>query len=93
VLREAGLDVQQRPDGRLEVGVTGRSVSDASEVSRLLGERGLWVHHLAPAGGDLESAFLEITAGGGLDDPARANAAPPPSEAGSAGSAESRGVR
>lgn len=68
VLREAGFGVQPRPDGRLEVGVTGRAVDDPAEVNRLLGERGLWVQHLAPIGGDLESAFLEITAGHGLDD-------------------------
>jgi ABC-2 type transport system ATP-binding protein len=71
VLREAGFDVQPLTDGRLEVGATGRPVDEPAEVNRLLGERGLWLQHLAPVGGDLESAFLEITAGHGLgDDPA-----------------------
>jgi ABC-2 type transport system ATP-binding protein len=68
VLRQAGLDVQPLPDGRLEVGTTGTAVTDAAALNRLLGDHGLWLHHLAPAGGDLESAFLEITAGGGLDE-------------------------
>jgi hypothetical protein len=68
VLRQAGLDVQPLPDGRLEVGTTGPAVTDPAALNRLLGDHGLWLHHLAPAGGDLESAFLEITAGGGLDE-------------------------
>jgi ABC-2 type transport system ATP-binding protein len=68
LLRQAGFDVQPSADGRLEVGATGRPVSDASELTRLLGEHGLWVSHLAASGRDLESAFLEITAGQGLDD-------------------------
>jgi ABC-2 type transport system ATP-binding protein len=68
VLQQAGFDVQTLPDGRLEVGSAGRQVADASELNRLLGEHGVWLHHLAPAGGDLESAFLEITAGHGLGD-------------------------
>jgi ABC-2 type transport system ATP-binding protein len=69
VLRQAGLDVQPVGDGRLEVGTTGQHVGDPAMLTRLLGEHGVWLHHLAPAGGDLESAFLEITAGGGLGDP------------------------
>jgi hypothetical protein len=68
VLRQAGLDVQPMPDGRLEVGATGTPVSDPAQLNRLLGEHGVWLHHLAPAGGDLESAFLEITSGHGLGD-------------------------
>jgi ABC-2 type transport system ATP-binding protein len=68
VLRQAGLDVQPLPDGRLEVGTTGTAVSDPAALNRLLGDHGLWLHHLAPAGGDLESAFLEITSGGGLGE-------------------------
>jgi ABC-2 type transport system ATP-binding protein len=74
VLRQAGLDVQPLPDGRLEVGATGRPVDDPATLTRLLGEHGVWLHHLAPAGGDLESAFLEITSGGGLDDPTNGGA-------------------
>jgi ABC-2 type transport system ATP-binding protein len=68
VLRQAGLDVQPMPDGRLEVGTTGPPVDDPATLTRLLGEHGVWLHHLAPAGGDLESAFLEITSGGGLGE-------------------------
>jgi ABC-2 type transport system ATP-binding protein len=74
VLRQAGLDVQPLPDGRLEVGASGRPVDDPATLTRLLGEHGVWLHHLAPAGGDLESAFLEITSGGGLDDPTNGGA-------------------
>jgi ABC-2 type transport system ATP-binding protein len=67
-LRDAGFDVRSLPDGRLEVGSTGRPVDDPSALNRLLGERGVWVHHLSAAGADLESAFLEITAGHGLGE-------------------------
>jgi ABC-2 type transport system ATP-binding protein len=67
-LRAAGFDVQPLPDGRLEVGSTGQAVADPSALNRLLGENGVWVNHLSTAGGDLESAFLEITAGHGLGE-------------------------
>jgi ABC-2 type transport system ATP-binding protein len=66
VLRDAGYDVYGLPDGRLQVGTTGRRLDDAAIVTRLLGERGLWVRELAPIANDLESAFLEITSGQGL---------------------------
>ncbi|MEU2666969.1 ATP-binding cassette domain-containing protein [Micromonospora sp. NPDC007220] len=36
-------------------------VDDATEVSRTLGEAGLWVRELTPLRPDLESAFLELT--------------------------------
>ena len=68
VLREAGLDAYALPDGRLQVGTTGRRVDDPATISRLLGERGIWVSELSPVAADLESAFLEITRGQGLDD-------------------------
>ncbi len=68
VLREAGYDVYGLPDGRLQVGTTGRRVDDPATVTRLLGERGLWVSELTPVAADLESAFLEITRGQGLGD-------------------------
>ncbi len=74
VLEQAGYDVQPQPDGRLLVGTTGRPVGDAADLNRLLGERGLWVRELTPVAADLESAFLEITAGqdlGSGPDPAR----------------------
>jgi ABC-2 type transport system ATP-binding protein len=68
VLRDAGFDVYGLPDGRLQVGTTGRPVDDPSVVSRLLGEQGMWVRELTPIAANLESAFLEITRGQGLDD-------------------------
>ncbi|MFG2008416.1 ABC transporter ATP-binding protein [Micromonospora sp. NPDC048868] len=44
-------------DDHLVVG----GVDDATEVSRTLGEAGLWVRELTPLRPDLESAFLELT--------------------------------
>ena len=70
VLREAGYDVHGLPDRRLQVGSTGRPVTDAAALTRLLGGHDLWVHELTPVAADLESAFLEITEGGGLGGPA-----------------------
>ncbi|HET8615204.1 MAG TPA: ABC transporter ATP-binding protein [Actinomycetales bacterium] len=67
-LRQAGFDVQPLPDGRLEVGVTGRPVDDPSALTELLGRSGQWVSHLSVAAADLESAFLQITAGHGLGE-------------------------
>ncbi len=68
VLRDAGYDVYGLPDGRLQVGTTGKRLDDAAIVTRLLGERGIWVRELSPIAADLESAFLEITKGQGLGD-------------------------
>ncbi|WP_460459285.1 ABC transporter ATP-binding protein [Angustibacter peucedani] len=68
VLREAGYDVYGLPDGRIQVGTTGKRLEDPALVTRLLGERGLWVSELSPVAADLESAFLEITRGQGLGD-------------------------
>jgi ABC-2 type transport system ATP-binding protein len=61
VLRDAGYDVYGLPDGRLQVGTTGRRVEDPAVLTRLLGERGLWLRELTPQAADLETAFLEIT--------------------------------
>jgi ABC-2 type transport system ATP-binding protein len=61
VLRGAGYDVYGLPEGRLQVGGTGRRVEDPATLTRLLGERGLWVRELRPQAADLETAFLEIT--------------------------------
>ncbi len=66
VLHEAGYDVLGLVDRRLQVGVTGRHVQDPAVVTRLLGERGIWVREITPLAADLESVFLQITAGGGL---------------------------
>src|ERR671921_1387165 len=65
VLRDAGYDVYGLPDGRLQVGTTGRRVEDPATLTRLLGEQGLWLRELQPQAADLESAFLEITGGNG----------------------------
>ncbi|MFG1800037.1 ABC transporter ATP-binding protein [Micromonospora carbonacea] len=67
LLRSADLMVDERPD-HLVVG----GVSDAGEVSRLLGEQGLWVRELVPLRPDLESVFLELTDGGTHDGEAGA---------------------
>lgn len=76
VLREAGYDVYGLPDGRLQVGATGRRLDDPAIVTRLLGERGIWLTELTPIAADLESAFLEITRGQGLGDPVGEQARP-----------------
>jgi ABC-2 type transport system ATP-binding protein len=34
---------------------------DAADISRVLGEQGLWVRELAPEHADLESVFLRLT--------------------------------
>jgi ABC-2 type transport system ATP-binding protein len=79
VLSEAGYDVHALPDARLQVGTTGRPVLDAADLSRLLGERGLWVRELTPVAADLETAFLEITQGQGLGEtPGSPSAQPAP---------------
>ncbi|MEV1332038.1 ATP-binding cassette domain-containing protein [Micromonospora costi] len=59
LLRDAGLPVDALTD-HLVVG----EVSDATVVSRLLGEQGLWVRELTPLRPDLESVFLELTGEG-----------------------------
>ncbi|MFF3865495.1 ABC transporter ATP-binding protein [Micromonospora sp. NPDC001898] len=56
LLRQAGLPVDERAE-HLVVG----GVPDAGEISRLLGEQGLWVRELVPLRPDLESVFLELT--------------------------------
>ncbi len=71
VLREAGYDVYGLPDGRIQVGTTGKRLDDPAILTRLLGERGMWVSQLTPVAADLESAFLEITRGQGLSDGSR----------------------
>lgn len=56
VLIAGGLQV--RPEGQTLL-VSG--AQDAGQVARLLGEAGLWVHHLSSAQRDLETVFLELT--------------------------------
>jgi len=69
VLAEAGYDVHPGPDGRLQVSRTEPpGAADPAQLNRLLGERGLWARELTPVAADLESAFLEITAGQGLGE-------------------------
>jgi ABC-2 type transport system ATP-binding protein len=80
VLRDAGYDVYGLPDGRLQVGTTGRRVDDPATITRLLGERGLWLRELRREAADLESAFLEIVGadGGAAAGPARPPTSGPP---------------
>ncbi len=61
--------VRVRRDGDTLV-VTG--VADPADVSRVLGQHGLWVRELTAVHGDLETAFLSLTG----DEPA--GLAPPP---------------
>jgi ABC-2 type transport system ATP-binding protein len=57
VLRQAALAVE-RVDGHLSVTVPAERAAD---VSRLLGERDLWVSELRPEERNLEELFLELT--------------------------------
>jgi ABC-2 type transport system ATP-binding protein len=56
LLRAAELTVVGHPDHLV---VT--DVADATQISRLLGEQGVWLRELTPLRPDLESVFLELT--------------------------------
>ncbi|MEV1146033.1 ABC transporter ATP-binding protein [Micromonospora sp. NPDC049799] len=56
LLRAADLTVVGHPDHLV---VT--DVADATQISRLLGEQGVWLRELTPLRPDLESVFLELT--------------------------------
>ncbi|MGN9808330.1 ABC transporter ATP-binding protein [Micromonospora sp. BQ11] len=56
LLQAAGLTVVGHPDHLV---VT--DVADATQISRLLGEQGVWLRELTPLRPDLESVFLELT--------------------------------
>lgn len=56
LLRAAGLPVAEQPD-HLVV----RELGDPTEISRTLGEQGLWVSELTRLTPDLESVFLQLT--------------------------------
>jgi ABC-2 type transport system ATP-binding protein len=62
--------VRVRDDGDALI-VSG--VADPSDVSRVLGQHGLWVRELTAVHGDLESAFLSLTG----DEPAGLGPPPP----------------
>jgi ABC-type multidrug transport system ATPase subunit len=64
VLTDHGLAVTADADQLLVDGV-----DDPAEVTRQLAERGLYVSELVPVRAGLESVFLELTAGEGLDGP------------------------
>ncbi|MBN8868566.1 MAG: ABC transporter ATP-binding protein [Solirubrobacterales bacterium] len=59
-LEAAGLSVDDRGEGCLSVR---GSVSDDSEITRLLGEAGIWLRGLGRERPDLERVFLELTEG------------------------------
>ncbi len=61
VLAAAGLTVRQERDALLVSGA-----EQASQITRMLAERGQFLSGLSPVGADLESAFLQITEGEGL---------------------------
>ena len=60
-LTAAGLAVQDEKDTLLVSGV-----ERPSQITRVLAESGQFLSGLTPVGGDLESAFLQITEGEGL---------------------------
>ncbi len=57
-LEAAGWRVERSGDGLLVVGAL-----DPADISRTLGEQGVWVRELAPEQADLESVFLRLTDG------------------------------
>ncbi|MFE7872538.1 ABC transporter ATP-binding protein [Micromonospora humida] len=59
LLREAGLTVAVDPDDVLVVG----GAPEPELISSTLGGQGLWVRELTPVRPDLESVFLDLTAG------------------------------
>ncbi|WKU04506.1 ABC transporter ATP-binding protein [Micromonospora sp. HUAS LYJ1] len=59
LLREVGLTVAVHPDDVLVVG----GVPEPELISSTLGGQGLWVRELTPVRPDLESVFLDLTAG------------------------------
>ncbi|MGC5661764.1 ABC transporter ATP-binding protein [Micromonospora sp. WMMD723] len=59
LLREAGLTVVVDPDDVLVVG----GAPEPELISSTLGGQGLWVRELTPVRPDLESVFLDLTAG------------------------------
>jgi len=61
VLAAAGLAVQDEKDALLVSGA-----EQGSQITRMLAEQGQFLSGLSPVGGDLESAFLQITEGEGL---------------------------
>jgi ABC-2 type transport system ATP-binding protein len=66
--RAAGVRVRNDGDALIVSGV-----GDPADVSRVLGQHGLWVRELTTVHGDLESAFLSLTG----DEPAGLAPAPP----------------
>jgi ABC-2 type transport system ATP-binding protein len=57
-LAGAGITVVSRDGDALVV-----ESDDPTDISRALGQAGLWVRELAPVGSDLESVFLRLTEG------------------------------
>ena len=55
-LEAAGLTVTSEEPGSLVV-----ATEQPGEVTRVLGEAGVWLTALSPVGGDLESIFLSLT--------------------------------
>jgi ABC-2 type transport system ATP-binding protein len=71
-LRQSGFSVTPYDDHLVAAGVT-----DASLLSRALAEHGQYVAELTPLTANLESVFLDLTAGGGLEAHPFAAGAPP----------------
>jgi ABC-2 type transport system ATP-binding protein len=60
-LTGAGYDVTEAGDHLVVA-----NAPDPAAIARALGERGQWVSELTPLTANLESVFLELTAGGGM---------------------------
>ncbi len=61
-LKRAGLQVEDRGEGSL---VARGEIADDSEITRILGESGIWLRGLMREKADLERVFLSLTDGDG----------------------------
>jgi ABC-type multidrug transport system ATPase subunit len=66
ILNTSGFAVEPLPDRTLKVSLVNRRL-DLAVITRLLADQGLYVSELTPIQPDLESVFLDLTAGQHLD--------------------------
>jgi ABC-type multidrug transport system ATPase subunit len=66
ILSTSGFAVERLPDRTLKVSMVNRRL-DLAVITRLLADQGLYVSELTPIQPDLESVFLDLTAGQHLE--------------------------
>ncbi len=67
--QDAADGLRHRYDSAEEAGLITVTGAEPVEISRLLGQQGLWVERLVPSRRGLEQIFLELTQGEGLPAP------------------------